>query len=487
MKKIGNRPNFPLNNQRFDKGDATDIYEVFEDTLTQVVGAVFGQTWGCLSRLQWTWRSADNHIEFGKMTFLAVLPDGATAPDLQDTVSPELRGPIVQHDPASPAQASSDLDMSALVAQKCWLLFRRAEAETDSANKAFWDTSATAEDIGTANMRVRTRVEFAAVTTAGWDSAYSPTNGWFPFAYVSAWGAFGPTVVPIHWTESAYFNINGPPPTGAAHQSALVGAADVSGLANRPAGTQGFNPSLDMPSMTKLLRWALLKLGQHMSPAQNVELIHSGQIPGMTGGGFHSADAGATSWLQPPPRGLVELHTALEAAEAVTSAISDNISRMFRAYGKVGSYLGSASWNPSTGTWTYHKPSIHIQGADFGGGASRFWRLDVAPIVAAVPAGFVETSGDTVLPYQYGPLTLRSFVVQDHHPTGNWDSDGPNAWTETSVGRKCETSPSFQLPHTIPVEDMWQVKIRFRRVDNGDLSTSPPAGGFTVTFFGDYP
>lgn len=347
--RTGDRPNYQLTNQRFDKGDAYRLNTLIEETLVRLGGGFYGQTWGCLSTPDITTRvvagpPAEVYLDVSACLLLRSTPAGF-ANTIDVDIGP-YDGMVVIHDPARSAQASSSIDVTAFAptsygggggasGSRCWLVFRRQESASELDDKAYWNAGAAAEATAPTNLIVQEYVEFAAAATIPTEnSTYGMNNGWSRFAYISDWDdPAGPTIVPIHWIHAPYLRQSTPP----GYPGSQFALAPNSLTSVDAGGTRGFAPDLGMPSMAKVLHWMLAKLSQHYSTASIVDL----------GQGIFSQFESGDGWMATPPRGLVEVDAALTAAD---SAIAANVTSIagVNAFPKV---LQVLRYRADTGTW----------------------------------------------------------------------------------------------------------------------------------------
>jgi hypothetical protein len=338
MTRIGDRQRYPLPNQRFSKQTAQQLTELYEQSLSRFVGSITGRAWGCVSAPQLeasyvTGPPTEVRINVGKCLFLQSISEdgvGTTDTDYGPWVTK-----LVLHDPARGVQTTSSIDVTAFaptalgggggtLGQRCWLLFRRQEAPSDFDNEVYWDTTSDSEAAGADNLLIREFVEFAAVATIpNTNSAYGESNGWFRFAYIPFWSdTAGPTICPIHWVHSTYFSW-GSPPINTGLQSALAPGGTDSW---DQGGNAGFTPALGMPSVGKLLHWLMMKVGQHVDPVNVQEVGRSPLVPlsGAATGAVLQAGYNANGWLSVPTRGLTQLSTLIDTANAdITQAEAD--------------------------------------------------------------------------------------------------------------------------------------------------------------------
>lgn len=357
MTRTGDRPNYQLPNQRFDKGDAYRLTRLLEETTLRFAGGVFGQTWGCLSAPQVDTRVTSGpfamYLDIGACLFVRSVPDGFVTAIDNDTGPWD--GQVVIHDPLRSAQATSSIDVTAFAptgigggggasGSRCWLVFRRQESEVELDDKAYWNTGGGVEATAPTNLVVQEYVEFAAAASISNASAtYGMNNGWFRFAYISSWDdPAGPTIVPVHWVHAAYLQ-QVTPPTYSGSQFAL---APTQATSLDSGGTRGFAPDLGMPSVSKLLHWMLAKLSQHYSTASIIDSAT---------GYFQQYDSG-DGWMATPPRGLVEVDTDLSAVEAAIPGIEAELAALAGNVGYVPRVLQAVTYKSSTGVYSTAVP-----------------------------------------------------------------------------------------------------------------------------------
>lgn len=319
--RIGDRPRFPLPNQRFDKGDAENIAQYYEEIISRFTGSIYGQAWGCVSNPGFSvvpvvisGAPTQYHMRFERCVLLYSVPEQGSvqAPGID-------RGPwqatLVAYDPDEESQPVQSLIVNAFATTQSrpWILFRRRETSSSVGNKAYWDTALNTERIGTANLKQAEYVEFRlslSYTTS------DTTAGWYRMAYIDSWAGTGasatPTIIPIHWMDSQYYADNTPPT-----QSVAVGSALASPSFGAAFGEKGFNPYNEMPNLAKLMHWIAGKLGQHYSTTSTLQVSASDQaLYNVKPGAFvlNYGDVGG-GWLSTPERGLLELHNDLATAE----------------------------------------------------------------------------------------------------------------------------------------------------------------------------
>jgi hypothetical protein len=308
--RIGDRPRFPLSNQRFDKGDAENIARYYEEIISRFTGSIYGQAWGFMSNPGFYMESAVvgvqtfNYIKLNKCVLLHSVPADNTLNTVAQDTGP-WNAVIAQYDPARAGQALQALTTNSAFSanQRPWILFRRSEAATNTGNKAYWDTDSNTEEVGAAPLQDSEYVEFRLSTTY---SSGDRGAGWYRCAYIDSWGspasAATPVIVPVHWMDSQYYADSTPPVQGTRVASALAHPS-VPAL----AGLTGFNPTTEMPELTKLLHWMVGKLGEHYSTSYVRQVTSATAATYNLKEGAFVTVSDTGGWLSNPSRGLLEL------------------------------------------------------------------------------------------------------------------------------------------------------------------------------------
>jgi hypothetical protein len=376
--RIGDRPRFPLQNQRFDKGDAEDIARYYEEIISRFTGSIYGQAWGCLSNPKFevlTSTLAGPYIKPNKCVLLYSVPEDGTLNTTSTDVGP-WEATTVLYDPEKAGQPEQALYLNAFFSatpqlrKRPWILFRRMETATGVGNKAYWDTSSNTEEIGAAPLRQSEYVEFKLSVTY---SSNDRAAGWYRMAYIDAWGspasASNPVIVPVHWIDSQYYTDSTPPT-----QSIAVGVTMNS--PNQPAsdGQKGFVPSAEMPELAKVLHWVTGKLAQHYSSTGTLQVASATEsVYNTKAGAFVHNFNVPGGWLSTPARGLLELDTDLAAAEeaivnlnAVDVSIvqaADDFLQKYRSTPRLLHALyvrpvDNGAWTDTTFTVTYDSATV---------------------------------------------------------------------------------------------------------------------------------
>jgi hypothetical protein len=364
--RIGDRPQFPLSNQRFDKGDANSISSYYEEIISRFTGSIYGQAWGCMSNPEFSIVPGSGgsgpYITIKRCVLLYSVPiDGTLNTTSQD------KGPWAANTLLfDPAKDGQPLVMSLFTRpyftafpapKRPWILFRRAETDTGTSNKAYWDTTTNTEQVGAAELQRTEYVEFKLSTS------YSSTDrsaGWYRMAYIDSWGSPAseatPNIIPIHWMDSQYYADSTPPASGTAVASALA-------LAEFPAaaGEKGFDATAEMPELAKLMHWMAGKLGQHYSTTSTIQITADNEAtynlkPGAFIGNYGDVAGG---WLSTPPRGLLELDGDLNSLEdsivpAIASAVAPvttSLNAFITKYARTPRLLHTLYVQPTVNSW----------------------------------------------------------------------------------------------------------------------------------------
>ena len=319
--RIGNRPRFPLPNQRFDKGDADNISKYYEEIIARFTGSIYGQAWGCVSNPEFEIVSVTDPFT-GTLTYIrpkrCVLLHSVPADGTLNTTTQD-RGPwnatLTLFDPANPGQSvQSLLTGSAFSAnQRPWILFRRQETNTNTGNKAYWDTASNTEEVDAAPLQ---RTEYVAFKLSVTYSSNDRADGWYRCAYIDSWdvpaSAQTPVIVPIHWMDSQYYADSTPPVQGTRVASAFAHPA-----APNSVNVTGFDPQSEMPELAKLLHWIVGKLGQHYTANVRQVTDQNASLYGLKPGAFVNL-IDTEGWLQRPVRGLLEIEAYLNTLQSIT-------------------------------------------------------------------------------------------------------------------------------------------------------------------------
>ncbi len=323
--RIGDRPRFPLPNQRFDKGDAEAISQYYESIISRFVGSMYGQAWGCVSNPQFYVESETvlgvsyNFLKMQQCVLLESTPDSGTLNTTTQDYGP-WNARLVHYQPGRDGQSLQRLNLFLLNNTRPWILFRRAETATGLGNKVYWDTSSNSEAIGAQPLVTSEFVEF---TTALTYTESLRSQGWVRMAYIDSWASpSAPVVIPVHWIDSQYYNDSTPPTAGTA-----VGV--VLNSPNDPAEdrAKGFSPLTEMPELAKVLHWVTGVLGQHYSTSSTIPVAASTEATyNVKTGAFISNLATSGGWLSRPARGLTELHTSLTDVELAVQVLTAQLS-----------------------------------------------------------------------------------------------------------------------------------------------------------------
>lgn len=362
--RIGDRPRFPLSNQRFDKGDAENISRYYEEIISRFTGSIYGQAWGCVSNPQFSIATVslgggnyDRQLQFGKCALLYSVPAAGAVLNATSEDKGPWEATIVTYDSTRSGQPLQSLSLTAAFTQgqRPWVLFKRGEVPTNLGNKARWDTSTNTEVVGAANLQESEIVTFRL------SASYSTSDredGWYRMAYIDSFSGSGltltPVVVPIHWMDSQYYRDDVPPTQYTVVASALAFPGFPGAV-----GAFGFNPDSEMPTLAKLLHWTIGKLGQHFSSTNTVQVTAPfADTYKVKPGAFIANYSGDGSWLSTPERGLLELHNDLATAEqdiidlnSVDVSLAQSISQFMTRYMMTPRLLATMYVRPVVTSW----------------------------------------------------------------------------------------------------------------------------------------
>ena len=362
--RIGDRPQFPLSNQRFDKGDANNISSYYEEIISRFTGSIYGQAWGCMSNPEFAIVPGSSgsgpYITIKRCVLLYSAPiDGTLNTTAQDkgpwAANTLLFDPSKDGQPLVLSLFTRPFFTAFPAPKRPWILFRRAETNTGTSNKAYWDTTTNTEQIGAAELQRTEYVEFKLSTS------YSDSDrlaGWYRMAYIDSWGSPAsestPVIVPVHWMDSQYYADSTPPVQGTLVASALS-RTGVPGAVDK----FGFDPSSAMPELTKLLHWVAGKLGEHYSTASTIQIVPELQEAfNLKPGAFVSNYTASGGWLSTPPRGLVELDDALNTLSDTTTALAaalstttNSLNALITKYASTPRLLHALYVRPTVNSW----------------------------------------------------------------------------------------------------------------------------------------
>jgi len=347
--RIGDRPRFPLPNQRFDKGDAEAISEYYESIISRFVGSMYGQAWGCVSNPQFYVESETvggvsyYFVKMQKCVLLESVPDSGTLNTTTQDYGP-WNARLVHYDPARTGQSLQLLNLFGLNGQRRWILFRRAETATGTSNKAYWDTTSNSEAIGAQPLVTSELVEFTTTLTY---TESLRSAGWVRMAYIDSWTSpSAPVIIPVHWIDSQYYNDSTPPTQGAAIGVVLNSPNDPT-----EDGAKGFAPATEMPELAKVLHWVTGVLGQHYSTASTIPVAAATEATyNVKSGAFVSNLSAPGGWLSRPARGLTELHTGLTDMELAVQVLTAQLSSYTLRASKTPRLLASMYVTPVVGS-----------------------------------------------------------------------------------------------------------------------------------------
>jgi hypothetical protein len=292
----GDRPNFPLANQRLDKVDIEAISDLVGENIMRTVGGLLGPCAGLLSDVTVTYDSGLQTITVGacRLGYANAAPDSSVAID----------GGVVRWDPAiDPTGGTVSVALFGTTAgDDGYVFFKREEIASDEENRAYYDALAQEKKVGVANTRIRETISLGTALTY---DGLSRDDGWFPFLYLK-WTITGgePSVYKI----SAF--------------DGFGGGVDNAGVARAFGGDVGLGVDWDegYVGVSRLFREVIGSL-QHaydndftLNNLGSVTSTISEQAYRWTGYGL--------------VRGLKQLHADLSTAESTVSTLNSSLSSL---------------------------------------------------------------------------------------------------------------------------------------------------------------
>jgi hypothetical protein len=190
----GDRPNFPLANQRLDKVDIEAISDLIGENIVRTIGSLLGPCAGLVGGLTTNYSTTGNTLTIGACRLAYVgLASGSFN---------SYEGGIVRWDPTY-SVTGGVVDVSSLgttAGSSGYVFFKKSEIETDEENRAYYDALAQEKKVGVANTRVRETALFAVSSSY---TGFTVADGWYPFLYL-VWDTSGgsPTVYRISVFDS---------------------------------------------------------------------------------------------------------------------------------------------------------------------------------------------------------------------------------------------------------------------------------------------
>jgi len=190
----GDRPNFPLANQRLDKVDVEAISDLIGENIMRTVGALLGPCGGLLSDVTTTYDGTGGTLTIGACRLgYAGLASGS---------SNSYDGGVIRWDPTY-STGNGVVTVSSLgttAGSSGYIFFKKSELETDEENRAYYDSLAQEKKVGVGNTRVRETALFAVSSSY---TGFAVADGWHPFLYL-AWDSTGgsPTIYRISVFDS---------------------------------------------------------------------------------------------------------------------------------------------------------------------------------------------------------------------------------------------------------------------------------------------
>ncbi len=320
--RTGDRPQFPLTNERLDKPDLAAIADYLNETLVRMLGALLGPSSGVLSNVTFDYATPGQVGITNRCLFAYAWPE---VPGDNGT----LQGGVVIHDPARQSQPASLVDLSAAVAgQAAWIWFQRVEVPTHTATRRNWVVGA--EGTAPALTLIEEGVVFYATTTTA-HATINEANGFFKFGAVAAadWAAGAPTYIrALNFPDGGQFTT-----------TATMELGTVTEFTPGNLSLGGDNTGL-----ARQLRWLFAKVSQIMDSDNTYD---AATVPVTTG---------AVGWADDPTAGLSQLSAADAAMQADIATAQADIAGLRTDVDSVVAILSmELSWNGGTLTYSAAK------------------------------------------------------------------------------------------------------------------------------------
>lgn len=194
----GDRPIFPLPNQRLDKKDLNFVSTFIQETINRSLGSIFSGNGGLLSKLEYSLSyNSPTEVAVSFLAFRAAWSAPlAGDPSVYD-------GGVMTYDPTRPAQVTSSWPIEAFAGQATTFWAKRyASSNAVVDNRAYWQG-------GTKYAATQT-VESEYVEIVPRLSSAGPPDAefrWVQIAYIQAagWSGFTPTIKGIYFPDSKFF------------------------------------------------------------------------------------------------------------------------------------------------------------------------------------------------------------------------------------------------------------------------------------------
>lgn len=279
----GDRPIFPLPNQRLDKKDLNLVSTYIQETINRSLGSIFSGNGGLLSKLEYS--LAYNSPTEVAVSFLAFRAAWSAPLDGDPSV---YDGGVMTYDPTRPAQVTSSWPIEAFAGQATTFWAKRyASSNAVVDNRAYWQG-------GTKYAATQT-VESEYVEVVPKLSSAGPPDAefrWVQIAYieVSGWSGFTPTIKGIYFPDSKFF-LNGAAP----------GSDNWWSMYNPGAGDPGY-------ALGDQLRWIFNVLSRFND--SDWAFHEDGRVD-------EDNSNGSVSWQDPPSRGFLQID------QVITSVVNE--------------------------------------------------------------------------------------------------------------------------------------------------------------------
>lgn len=404
----GDRPIFPLLNQRLDKKDLNLVSTYIQETISRSLGSIFSGNGGLLSKLEYS--LAYNSPTEVAVSFLAFRAAWSAPLDGDPSV---YDGGVMTYDPTRPAQVTSSWPIEAF--QGLGTIFwakRDASFNAVTDNRAYWQGGtkyAATQTIESEYVEIVPRLATAGPPDAEF--------GWVQIAYIqtSGWTGFTPTIRGIYFPDSKFF------PTGAG-----PGWDNWWSLYDPGAGDVGH-------ALGDQLRWVFNVLSRFND--SNWVFHEDGRVDS-------DNNNGTVGWQEAPTKGFLQVNntltvhenelgdhedriTILEGADPLSPLVRETLVLEFRwnagttDYDKVVVY--DNGWLTSSHTTTQRGTlgvdfGVSLTLTSTGSGAYTIYGITVQGVTEAadLPATSALSDRTALLCYADGALPATSLVAVMH-------------------------------------------------------------------------
>lgn len=416
----GDRPVFPLINQRLDKKDLNLISTSIQDTITRTLGQIFAGSGGLLSTLVPTLT-----YPTGTTVNVAFAPFRAAWSAPNETYPQIFDGGVMVYDPARPLQATNSWALETFKDTAVVFWAKRYASQGVVDNRAYYSSG---RKYAATNTLESEWVEIVPRAAAA--SAPDATFGWVRIAYIRAdgWSGYTPTIRPIYFPDSLHFDI-----------ANYTFGNSWSSYADGFVLTYGSNH--DGVGLGTQLRWIFNALARIIDSTWDYE--NDGRV----------LTAGSYAWHSSPPAGLAQLHT-------ITESIGDRVTELEATTGILTLFSANVTWNAGAGEFEMTQSRVAAAGLTVTISTEAWNASNVARITfTGMPTTWSVTgiqvtrqhgtypltsagSGDVPAVSVYAPSAplpytglggVTTFVIDVGHQYASSESGGTITWLEAEM------------------------------------------------------